>query len=229
MNRLLLLLAVALAAAVPLGVTGYAILGNPAEIRMVSGTEYISGENGQVITRLSDRFGNPITGATCVATIIYPDKTYFLIDQALSASSIPGNYYLGFTTPSTIGLYEEDIRCTASPFGATKQFRISSSFHVSLALNIVEQIAQNQTAFQNQLLTQFNQTRQEINDSINLQVAAIRSDLASTNSSLATRIATVDAKVNSTNATLTARFRKFYSDMVNVSINTLAAFSISEP
>ena len=76
---------------------------------------------------------------------------------------------------------------------------------------------------------QFNQTRQEINDSINLQVAAIRSDLASTNSSLATRIATVDAKVNSTNATLTARFRKFYSDMVNVSINTLAAFSISEP
>jgi len=79
--RLLLLLALALAAAVPLGVTGYAILGNPAEIRMVSGTEYISGETGQVITRLSDRFGNPITGATCVATIIYPDKTYFLIDH----------------------------------------------------------------------------------------------------------------------------------------------------
>ncbi len=229
MNRLFLLIAILAAAAVPLAVTGYTVLGNAADIRMVSGTEYISGEQGQIITRLSDRFGNPVTGAACNATVIYPDKTYFLVDQPLVPSSIPGNYYTSFTTPSTTGLYEEDIRCTAAPFGATQQFRISSSFHVSLALNIIEQIAQNQTSFQNQLLTQFNQTRNEINDSINLQVAAIRSDLASTNSSLASRIATVDAKVNSTNATLTSRFRKFYADMVNVSINTLAAFSVSEP
>lgn len=50
---------------------------NP-NLKMVSGTEYISGEEGQIIIRLEDEKGKPITNAKCIVSLLYPDKSFFL-------------------------------------------------------------------------------------------------------------------------------------------------------
>ena len=50
-------------------------------ISMVSGTEYISGEEGQIIVRLHDSKNNPLTNAECVVSLLYPDKSFFIIEM----------------------------------------------------------------------------------------------------------------------------------------------------
>src|SRR3989338_3092971 len=80
--------------------------GSPPFLDMVSGTEYISGEYGQVIARLTDRSDNPIADASCTVTVVYPDKSYFLLDAAMQQSAEPGNYYREFTTPTITEIYE---------------------------------------------------------------------------------------------------------------------------
>jgi hypothetical protein len=139
---------------------------NPV-LRFVSGTEYISGEFGQVIIRLADSDGEPITGANCNATILYPDKSYFLLDFPLTTSSEPGNYYGEFTTPTITGIYEETVRCSVGSGNQQRELKISSSFHVSVALNFIIDMSVLQAQRYNDLVARLNQTLTEINSTRN--------------------------------------------------------------
>jgi hypothetical protein len=134
-------------------------------LKMVSGTEYISGEYGQVIIRLADNSGNPIEGATCSATILYPDKSYFLTDYEMRSSSQSGNYYASFMTPTINGIYEETITCAYDRRGGRQTMKVSSSFHVSPALNFVVELSKLQAERYQDLVNRLNQTQMEINQS----------------------------------------------------------------
>ncbi len=134
-----------------------------ADLKMISGTEYISGEFGQVIIRLSDHKGNAITTALCNVTILYPDKSYFILDQPLQASSEPGNYYRQFTTPTINGIYEETIKCTSIVNGNPVATSVSSSFHVSVALNFIVEMSRLQAERYYDLVQRLNATQANIN------------------------------------------------------------------
>jgi hypothetical protein len=113
-------------------------------LKMVSGTEYISGEEGQVIVRLEDSRGIPITDADCNLSLLFPDKSYFLIDVEMDQTSIPGNYYHSFTTPQTPGIYEEFITCKVLRGDTVRTLNVSYSFHVSPGLNLIVEISKSQ-------------------------------------------------------------------------------------
>lgn len=181
------------------------------DIKMVSGTEYISGEYGQVIVRVADKSGNGIEGANCTASVLYPDKSYFLMDYQMQTSSQPGNYYGQFMTPTINGIYEETITCNYTNRGKADMLKISSSFHVSPALNFIVEMSKTQAERYQDLVERINQTRQdvlkEINESFNKSfdqmlensTALIRSDI---NNSRNETIAKVDQK-----------FERIYGDM----------------
>jgi hypothetical protein len=134
------------------------------DIRMVSGTEYISGEYGQVIVRLADYKGEAVTGANCNTTILYPDKSYFMLDQSLQSSTVPGNYYREFLTPTVNGIYEETITCKSDQGGETVTSVVSSSFHVSVALNFIVELSQQQAVRYADLVRMINDTQVNLND-----------------------------------------------------------------
>ena len=142
-------------------------------IKMVSGTEYISNEEGQIIVRLEDFRGNPIDDASCSVSLLYPDKSFVFIDRNMSATTVPGNYYYSFTTPQTEGVYEEHITCDVIRNGNLKELHISSSFHVSAGLNLIVQVSRSQ--------------RENYEDLVN-RINALDTNLTS-------RINTVDSKV----------------------------------
>jgi len=179
-------------------------------LKMVSGTEYISGEYGQVIARLADKNGNPIENASCFATILYPDKSYFLTDFAMQASAQAGNYYGQFMTPSVNGIYEETITCFYERHGNTETLKISSSFHVSPALNFIVEMSRLQAERYHEIVQRINDSRADILGEINAtfnksfdelvrnQTALIREDM---NQSRNETIAKIDDK-----------FGKVYSD-----------------
>ena len=134
-----------------------------ADLKMVSGTEYISGEFGQVIIRLSDYKGKAITGALCNVTVLYPDKSYFMLDLPLQPSTEPGNYYREFTTPTINGIYEETIKCSSIVNGKPVATSVSSSFHVSVALNFIVELSRLQAERYSDLVQRLNATQASIN------------------------------------------------------------------
>ena len=105
---------------------------------MISHSEYWSGENGQVITRLLDYQGNAITDANCTVDILYPNKTYFKEDEQ-SLFSID-SYYYDFITPDIEGVYEYKVSCLYQ--GGVKERSVMNSFHLSPALNLNKVINQ---------------------------------------------------------------------------------------
>ena len=123
----------------------FTIIKNPSSLSMVSGTEYISGEQGQVIIRLEDSKENPLTNADCLVSILNPDKSFFIVDEQMQTTSVAGNYYITFITPEAEGVYEEHIVCDIGG----RDIHVSSSFHVSAGLNLVaEMFSAQQTQFQ---------------------------------------------------------------------------------
>ena len=155
---------------VGIGITSYFLFrsgGEELNINMVSGTEYISGEYGQVIVRVSDREGIPHENAICTANVLYPDKSHFLLDYPLIASSQPGNYFAEFMTPTINGIYEETITCDYLDNDEPKTLKISSSFHVSPALNFIVEMSVLQAERYWDLINRINATRMAILDEIN--------------------------------------------------------------
>ena len=186
-------------------------------IRFVSGTEYISGEFGQTIIRLADADGKPITNADCNVTIFYPDKSYFLIDYPLRPSSQPGNYYAEFTTPTITGIYEETVKCTAVSKNKHKDVVISSSFHVSVALNFIVEMSVLQAeryrdlvARLNQSMAEINNSRQEVLDSIDRTFnEQFITEIQRTEGNIMGEINKTESNLNSS---FTEKFSKIYSD-----------------
>ncbi len=135
--------------------------GDP-RLRFVSGTEYISGEYGQAIVRVADNNGNGIDGATCFITILYPDKTFFITDGEMRPSSEKGNYYREFITPNQTGIYEEIAECRGEKRRGEYTLTVSSSFHVSIALNFIMELSKAQEERYHDLVERINKNRDEI-------------------------------------------------------------------
>ncbi len=208
-------------------------------LKFVSGTVYIAGERGQVIVRVSDRFGNPITNATCSATVIHPDKTYFFIDKAMQSSSIPGNYFIEFTTPTHIGLYEEIATCKGSFKDSPIDLKVSSSFQVSLGLSLITNVSARQIEqyenLVNKILILENKLA-AVNTTIKETFNAVENNLISVNNTVAQgfdktsdKLTGVESSINtniySVNDTVSGRFSKYYGDMHNLSTLMAEIFS----
>jgi hypothetical protein len=190
-------------------------------IRFVSGTEYISGEFGQVIVRLADKDGNPIINADCNATVLYPDKSYFLLDYPLGPSSQPGNYYAEFTTPTITGIYEETVKCAAVSKNKHKEVFISSSFHVSVALNFIVEMSALQAERYRDLVARLNQTSANINDTRKEVLDSIDQtfnqqfmvELQKTEDNIVDEINKTESNLNSS---FTEKFSKIYGDFAEL-------------
>ena len=110
-----------------------------AYIDIVSRSEYYSQESGQVIVRTSDGLGNPLN-ATCNVSIVFPNKTFWVIDSAISSSSIVGNYFKEVTIPNVLGVYEYYFVCNVSFLGKYQIIKKSATFHVSIAYEKFQEI-----------------------------------------------------------------------------------------
>jgi hypothetical protein len=197
---------------IPAGIFTYSFLVSGIEpiLRFVSGTEYISGETGQVIVRLSDTNGNPINNAMCNVSILYPDKSYFLVDFPLVPSSEPGNYYAQFTTPTLTGIYEETAKCAVISNNKENSLTISSSFHVSVALNFIVEMSALQADRYRDIVARLNQTINEVNTS--------RSEVLTSINKTFNEQFTVELGKAQTNITssINNSFTDLYSDMTQL-------------
>lgn len=184
---------------------GNKIINNGEQIFMVSHTEYRYNEQAQIVVRLTDFQGNPVTVDACNATILYPNKTYYLQNQAMTATgNIAGDYYYEFTTPSdNEGIYEYQATCSYA--SGTKTRSATNSFHLSSILpNIYDnlttlinnvndfrnEVSQNFTYVDNLLLT-INSTNQantitinQINNTVNTINNNLNSFITNTTNSL---------------------------------------------
>ena len=123
-----------------LGVYGYSLLSSPAtadeyRVEFVSKTEYQVGEVGQTIVRLSDKNGIGVVADYCNVSVWYPDKSAWYTLEPMIYGGADGSWYLEWTTPDSIGVYEEYAECVKSP----KTYGVSSSFHVSQALTALNE------------------------------------------------------------------------------------------
>jgi flagellar basal body-associated protein FliL len=183
-------------------VYSYLVGKNEPEVKMVSGTEYVSGEQGQVIVRVNDRVGEPIRNAICRATVLYPDKGYFLIDYPMVESTTPGNYYATFTTPIKEGIYEETITCTFISSNNENLLKISSSFHVSKALNYVVNMSNVQDLRYAQIMDRINY--------IEGSLINIKNDVNDSKGYVEEKISNIDNTVQN-------KFDSLYSNMAQAS------------
>lgn len=207
-------------------------------IRMVSGTEYISGEEGQVIVRLEDSRSVAITDANCIMSLLFPDKSFFLIDVPMIPTSVPGNYYHAFITPQTPGIYEEHIRCTVIRNNTPRTLNISYSFHVSPGLNLIVEMSQSQREQYNDLVAKINaldaNLRTQINsvdmrvygiqtyidNNVMTEIGSLNQEIQDINISLNDSVSGIEGRLNATMVNnfneLYARFRASYDAMANI-------------
>ncbi len=98
----------------------------------VSGTEYIPGEAGRAVIRVSDYKDMGIP-ANCSLDIFYPNLTGFALGMQMKTDPYitQGYYYHNFTIPGTYGVYEERANCLATLNGQQIPVLKSNTFHVS--------------------------------------------------------------------------------------------------
>ncbi|MCF7861928.1 hypothetical protein K9M79_06820 [Candidatus Woesearchaeota archaeon] len=138
------------------------------DLKMVSGTEYLTGEEAQVIVRVADKNGNPVVGADCDLTLYKPNKSIHLTSK-MDYSAAPGNYFHNFSAPDKAGIYEEYIHCTY----AFKELSISSSFHVNPALNRIAQLTEDQQIRYLRTLEEF----QKMNETLNKEIINLKGEI----------------------------------------------------
>lgn len=85
---------------------------NQSEID-VKGTDYVPNDIGKLQVYLS--VGDfPITTATCFASVLYPNMTYFIEHQLMLHANVTyfeGLYYYDFVVPETTGVYPVNAIC----------------------------------------------------------------------------------------------------------------------
>jgi len=145
-------------------------------MNMVSGTEYIAGEDGQLILRLTDSDGNAMSGVSCKANALYPDKTYFIMDKDMIESTEAGNYFYKFTPPGITGIYEYTLKCSFIQRGRIVTKTVSHSFHISPALiEMIRQLNATQVQLEqtkNELALLMNQMNESLDTSIGEKIKA---------------------------------------------------------
>lgn len=185
--------------------TGTEVSATP-KMAMVSHTEYAYSAPGQIIARIVNFQGDPVSVTNCTATILYPDKTYFVNADLMSASTIPGDHYYNFTTPAgPEGTYEYQATCYYAP---SKNASVTNSFHLTPNFN---NVLSNLTYVESQLAA------------VQGNLTQLSSDLSSINASLAADIASLSSQLNAnTTQILTAISdvnSSLYAAMQNVQVN----------
>jgi hypothetical protein len=99
---------------------------NELAMTMISGTEYVGGDVGQIVVELRNRTFDAITDAQCNATILYHNKSAFVQDGQMELSSL-GTYYYNFTVPNIAGVYEYNTKCVRNG----NKYVVGKSFHVT--------------------------------------------------------------------------------------------------
>jgi len=132
-------------------------------IGMVSGTEYISGEEGQIIIRLDyDSFDD----INCFVSILFPNKRFFVEREKMLKSAISGNYYFSFETPKDVGIYEEYIFCS----DGLDSIDTSSSFHVSTGLNMIAEVLNKQKILLEEV-DNLNENMSDLREDVNQKIS----------------------------------------------------------
>jgi len=144
-------------------------------MKMISHTEYRYAEAGQIVALLVDYQGAPVVVQNCTATILYPDKTFFVQDALMTATgNIAGDHYYNFTTPDgPEGIYEYQATCNYLQGAAPKSASVTNSFHLSGAFNAV---LGNLTNVQNNL-TQLSLDLAAVNVSLSGDIADLSTQL----------------------------------------------------
>ena len=120
-----LLTAIALIVIIALIVKAMAT-GEDATVEIISRTEYIPGDEGQVIGEVRYVISGEPATADCYASAYYPNKTTLFFEQPMVENAI-GTHYYNFTVPSIEGVYEYQTKCDLG----TKNVTRSKAFHVS--------------------------------------------------------------------------------------------------
>lgn len=96
------------------------------KVLIVSSTQYIPFEQGQIIARFLDWEFSPIN-TSCWATILYPAKNLFVSKQMTAQTQLE-NYFITFTVPETIGIYEYSVTCDVNGknVSGSKAFSVTS-------------------------------------------------------------------------------------------------------
>ncbi len=183
--------------------------GVASDLKMVSGTEYISNEQGQIIVRLQDSKGISITDANCIVSLLYPDKSFFFVDREMISTTVPGNYYVSFITPENEGIYEEYIRCTVIRNGTPRLLQVSSSFHVSTGLNLIVEVSRSQREQYVALVQRLNDLDSNLTERINTVDARvygvqnyIDNNIMNEFSNVNTQFGSVNSKINDINVSI---------------------------
>ena len=205
---------------------------------MVSGTEYISGEEGQVIVRLQNTNNQPINDANCLLSLLYPDKSFFLIDVPMEPTTVPGNYYHSFTTPNREGVYEEHIVCEVGEDDDKKKLRVSYSFHVSTGLNLIAEVSKSQREQYQDLVervnnldknmdkkfnyvnSQVNNVQKRIDENVMQEIDTVKSSVDDVNHSINSQMDGIESRLNQTMmqnfSQLYSKFKESYNAMSNI-------------
>ena len=96
---------------------------------IVSRTEYVPLDDGQVISEIRFALSFTPVPATCYASVFYPNKTVFISDWVMTPQNSTGTQYVNFTVPSVEGVYEYQSRCEYN----NRNYTTSKAFHVSSA------------------------------------------------------------------------------------------------
>lgn len=173
---------------------------------MISHTEYRFSEPGQIISRLVDFQGNPVVVTNCTATILYPDKSFFVQDALMADSTnITGDHYYAFTTPAgPEGVYEYQSTCTYA--AGAKTASVTNSFHLSSAFSSV---------LGN--LTQVQSDLESVNSTLVTQIANLNSSLQVTEQNIINELGNVNSslynEMNAINTSLTNYIGDTFNDL----------------
>lgn len=183
-----------------------------ASLSMVSGTEYISGEEGQVIARIADRNGRPISGALCNATILFPEKSFFMLEREMSQAQTSGNYFVTFTVPAITGIYEYNVDCLVGDDLITT----SRSFHVSPAYNIIAEIAIANEQRHQETLSRIQNLRQEILAELNETIS--EDILEYLDQQTITLVSEMQSNTNQSISSINDNFQEYRDDMLRIGL-----------
>jgi hypothetical protein len=171
---------------------------------MISHTEYRYGETGQIIVRLVDFQGDPIIVDNCTASILYPDKSFFVQDALMTITgNITGDHYYSFVNPAgPEGVYEYQATCIyqsgVKSKSATNSFHLSSAFNQTISgieTTLANLAAVNNTvvAFRAEVQENFSQVQASI---ASINVTGAVADIAYTLGQVNTTVNTIDSNLD---------------------------------
>ncbi len=120
------------------------------DLRYAGGTEYSTGETGQVSYLFLDTLSgnpNPVINAQCNLTVWYPNKTK-LVDNVQMTHLENGLYYYNIVMPTISGVYTSQAICSNQTIKGIG----SSSFHVAPWANAIFYLDSNTSFLKNYLI-----------------------------------------------------------------------------